>query len=203
MTASQLTHLAELAAYAYPVLMSWLRRGLIYRYCADRGRPVHVTDSDREELAADSDQRLELALETVAKALTFFRDHVLLARRWEVDAGATLTTYFVGSCLLAFQNVFRRWQGERRRWRDSLAVEMINCPEDRGRASYVGVDPQDLVVGTETVLHELRGMPPATRDAAALVLDDHTFTEAAAQLGTTARAIEGRLYRYRQSATGR
>jgi DNA-directed RNA polymerase specialized sigma24 family protein len=127
---------------------------------------------------------------------------VLLTRRWDADAGATLVTYFVGACILSFPNDFLRWQAERRRWQDGLAQEMINCPEDRGLANYPGMDPADLVVGTQTVMRELRGMPTGTQEAAALVLDDLSFAEAAELLGTTERAIEGRLYRYRQSTAG-
>ena len=47
------------------------------------------------------------------------------------------------------------------------------------------------------MIDELSAMPPGTREAAALVIDGASFTEAADQLGTTDRGIEGRLYRYR------
>lgn len=187
----------ELAAYGYPVLLAWLRRGVIFKYCAEKGRPLNPTDTDREVLAESFEERLQLALETVAEALTFFRRYVLLGRRWSFDGGASLTTYFVGSCLFAFPNVFRRWQGEQRRWRQATAMEMLNCPEGRTLASQPGADPADLVAGRDAVVSELSAMPPETRAAAALVIDGATFAEAADQLGTTERGIEGRLYRYR------
>jgi hypothetical protein len=41
-------------------------------------------------------------------------------------------------------------------------------------------------------------MPPDTRDAPALVIDGRSFAETAADLGTTDRAVEGRLYLYRK-----
>jgi len=158
---------------------------------------LNPTDNDREVLAESFDERLQLALETVAEALTFFRRYVLLGRRWSFDGGASLTTYFVGSCLFAFPNVFRRWQGEQRRWRQATAVEMLNCPEGRILANQPGTDPADLVAGRDAVVSELSAMPPETGAAAALVLDGATFAEAADQLSTTERGIEGRLYRYR------
>jgi hypothetical protein len=189
----------ELAAYAYPVLLAWLRRAVIYKYCADRGRPVKPTDADRNALAGSFDERLQLALETVAEALTFFRSYVLNGKRWSYDGGASLTTYFIGSCLFAFPNVFRRWQGEQRRWRQATAIEMLNCPQARGRtlADQPGTDPADLAVGRAVVADALNAMPPDTRAAAALILDDQSFAEAAEHLGTTDRGIEGLLYRYR------
>jgi DNA-directed RNA polymerase specialized sigma24 family protein len=189
----------ELAAYAYPVLLAWLRRAVIFKYCADKGRTVRPTDADRDVLAGSFEERLQLALETVAEALTFFRSYVLRGRHWSYDGGASVTTYFIGSCLFAFPNVFRRWQSEQRRWRQGLAVEMLNCPEGRGRtlADQQGGDPADVVVGRVAVLDALNAMPSGTRDAAALIIDGQSFAEAAEHLGTTDRGIEGRLYRYR------
>jgi hypothetical protein len=188
---------AELAAYGYPVLLAWIRRGVIYTYCMERGRPVKPTDADKEILAESFDDRLDLALETAARALDFFREHVLLVGRWSYEGGATLTTYFVGACLFAFPNVFRRWQGEQRRWRGALAAEARICERDRAITGQPGTDPADVAVGRSVVLEALAQMPPETQAAAALIIDDMSFAEAASLLGTTDRSIEGRLYRYR------
>jgi DNA-directed RNA polymerase specialized sigma24 family protein len=46
-------------------------------------------------------------------------------------------------------------------------------------------------------------MPDKTRQAMALVLAGFTFAEVAEQLGTTERAVEGRLYRYRTERSRR
>ena len=189
----------ELAAYAYTILASWMRRGLIYGHCADRGRPVTATEAERAALAADPDQCEELAMETAAVSLTFFRNRVLLRQCWDVTAGATIATYFVGACLLQFPNVFRRWRREQQRWRDGLAREALHCGAGRGLGDDPAEDPLNVVVNTTTVMEELNRMPQELRNAMALVLDGHTFTEAAAMLGTSPRAIEGRLYRYRQT----
>jgi hypothetical protein len=48
----------ELAAYGYPVLLAWLRRGTIWGHCASRGRKVTPTDAEREVLERDFDERL-------------------------------------------------------------------------------------------------------------------------------------------------
>ncbi|MGA8520261.1 MAG: sigma factor-like helix-turn-helix DNA-binding protein, partial [Pseudonocardiaceae bacterium] len=56
----------------------------------------------------------------------------------------------------------------------------------------------------QTVLNELRGLPPGVKTAvAAVVISDQTFADVADQLGLTERAVEGRLYRYRTEAARR
>jgi hypothetical protein len=206
----------ELAAYGYPVILAWLRRGTIWQYCAERGRPLYPTDAEREILEGQFDERLELALETVAQGLKFFRERVLLAGKWSFDGGATLTTYFIGACLLAFPNEFRRWHAERRRWNLAVTAAVLTSPEGRtvadlpgggpvsacdmvsGRGSGPCSDPADVAAARSVVLGELRSLPHVIRDAAALVIDGMGFAEAGAALGTTDRGIEGRLYRYRK-----
>jgi hypothetical protein len=191
----------ELAAYGYPVILGWLRRGEIWKHCADRGRPLRPTDADRETLASVFDERLELALETVGEALKFFRDRVLRTGRWSHEGGATLTTFFIGACLLVFPTVFRRWQAARQRWSRALASEALHCPEGRTLADLPGTDPADAVASRAAVMSELASMPAGTRATAALVLDGMSFAEAGQSLGMTERAVEGRLYRYRQRRT--
>ena len=61
----------ELAAYGYPVILAWIRRGTIWGHCASRGRKVSPTDAEREILERDFDERLQLALDTTVDALTF------------------------------------------------------------------------------------------------------------------------------------
>jgi len=70
-----------------------------------------------------------------------------------------------------------------------------------GRGAGPCSDPADVTAARSAVLGELRSMPPGTRDAAALVIDGRSFAETAAALGTTDRAVEGRLYRYRKGKT--
>ena len=111
-------------------------------------------------------------METTAKALVFFRDQVLLGKRWNVNAGATVTTYFVGACLLAFPNVFRRWQGEQRRLSRAYAVGKIKCPEGRGLGDHAGADPEDEVVTRMTLIQESGALPPGLREVSAVVADD-------------------------------
>lgn len=196
---------ADLAAYGFPVVRSWVRRGLMFKYCAERGRPVSATDDERLYLMGATDEarddRQELAMETAARALKFFHAHVLLKGRWSYEGGATLKTYYVGACVYAFPNVYNREAAQRRRWKPvggyglDLALEELRW---RPLDPRVDDDPADIVADREIVLGELAGLPPGIRDALTpVVFGDAAFADVAEQLGITERAVEGRLYRYR------
>jgi DNA-directed RNA polymerase specialized sigma24 family protein len=201
---------ADLAAYGFPVVRAWVRRGLMFQYCAERGRPVTLTDEERIYVMSATenarDDRQELAVETVARALEFFHRHVMLKGRWSFEGGATIKTYFVGACVYAFPNVFNRWNGERRRWRPVTDGLDPTLAEQRWRPldPRLADDPADIVADRQTVLNELRELPPHVRDAVTpVVLGDRTFADVAEQLGITERAVEGRLYRYRTEVARR
>jgi len=101
----------EFASYAIAVLMAWMRTGEIFGKCKAKGRPVSGSTSDWSR-----DDRLEIAVETTARALKYFLGEVLVPGKWDHSRGATLKTFFVGACLLQFPNEYDRWAGEQRRW---------------------------------------------------------------------------------------
>lgn len=193
----------ELAAYGIAVIQAWLYRGTIFGLCAQRGRPLPVTDRARELLAASRDERTELALETVAEGIRLFRTRVLLTGGWSVEGGASLKTFFIGACLYAFANVYRRWYGEKHRWQqiNTARYGLTGDLDPTGRQvldGQIGDDPAATVTSRHEVLDQLAAMPPATREVAArVVLRGDSFAEAAQETRTTERAVEGRLYRYR------
>lgn len=205
--------IADLAAYGYPVVRSWLRRGLIFQFCAERGRPVKPTPFDRDHLMTPgaegpaADDRAELALETNARALTFFREHVLLTGAWTVEGGASLNTFYIGGCLFAFPNVYQRWAGERRRAFPTASEDPVESPARPGWSPArmsIDMDPAVSVTAALTVADELNAMPASTRVVAERVLlEGATFAEVGAELGISERAVEGRLYRYRIEAQRR
>ncbi|HEX5996635.1 MAG TPA: hypothetical protein VFY84_15955 [Jiangellales bacterium] len=87
----------ELARYGYAVMLAWIRKGVIFGKCRERGLgglpepPVGaITRPDVAE---------ELAGETVAKSLHYFRENVLLRRQWDPTRGASIKSYFIGQCL--------------------------------------------------------------------------------------------------------
>lgn len=200
----------HLAAYGYPVVRSWLRRGVIYQFCTQQGRPARVTAADRLHLSDTTgeanDDRAQLPIETNARALRFFEEHALRGRGWSYEGGASLRTYYVGACLFAFPNVLQRWSGERRR---SIAphqdLELPVAPQQWSAVSAgIDLDPALAVTSAMTVHDALAAMPASTREVAEqVVLGGASFAEVAATLGVTERAVEGGLYQYRSELTRR
>ncbi|GAA2696905.1 MULTISPECIES: RNA polymerase sigma factor [Actinosynnema] len=183
----------ELAAYALPVIRAWIRRGEIFTRTGGIGRPLTVTDPDRQALL-DVDERIGLACETVARALTLFHRRALAGTGWSAQGGASLTTYFVGACVAEFPTVFRAWQRERARWAPTTA----SAPPAAGDHGPVAQDPAVEVVTREEVMGILARMPDKVRQILSLMaLRGDTQAEVARELGLTERAVEGRLYRHR------
>jgi DNA-directed RNA polymerase specialized sigma24 family protein len=106
----------ELARYALQVMLAWIGKGVIFAQCAQRGIRGLRSEYD-EDTRLTPDDIEELASETVARALRSFHRSALVGGRWTLDGGATLKTYFIGTCLYEFANAYRLWTRERNKWR--------------------------------------------------------------------------------------
>lgn len=98
----------ELTRYAMSVRRAWMYTGRIFKLTAARGHTLYPTDAELEDLHCSSDTREGLAAMTVSAALPRFRQQALIDGGWSVEGGASLGTYFMGACLYAFPNEFRR-----------------------------------------------------------------------------------------------
>ncbi|GAA0939755.1 hypothetical protein [Virgisporangium aurantiacum] len=184
---------ADLIAYGIPVLQSWMYSGHIFKLTAGRGYPLAPTPDELEELSNDLQVREELANMTVALALPRFRE-ALLRGGWRVDGGASLTSYFMGTCLSVFPNEFRSHRAARTRWRRAHRLEATYL------APAAGCDPgPDVVVpGTLEICDNLAHLDHLTAAVVALRLDGHSHGETAELLDLpSARVVEGILYRWR------
>ncbi|MEV5546629.1 hypothetical protein AB0L35_10975 [Streptomyces sp. NPDC052309] len=190
----------ELARYGISVLRGWMHSGYIFRLTAERGFGLSPHELELEDLSQDSELREELATMTVASALPSFRQRALVEGRWSHEGGASITTYFMGACLYAFPNEFRRHRAAEERHRRAL---------QRQRAVHEDVvhplSTCEDVAGRERVLEELRSIrDPRARAAVALTIDGYTQEEIRQLLDErSARAIEGLLYRWRGKARRR
>lgn len=190
----------EFAAYGIATMMAWMRTGEIVKQCKVKGRPLPALGG----LVAGQwtrDDRLEIAIETTARALRFFINEVLRPGKWDHRRGATLKTFFVGSCLLQFPNVFDLWAGEQKRWGQVNAAEpATEDATDMLRRDACWSDPTcEIVIRDQITKAALDGIAdPRTRSAAHLVMLGYTFAEAGAMVGLSAAAVEGRLYRLRR-----
>jgi hypothetical protein len=190
----------EFAAYGIAVQMAWMRTGEIARQCKARGRPVPVGSMAAGHWSRDD--RLEIASETTARALKFFVEDVLKPRRWDYLRGATLKTFFIGSCLLQFPNVFDQWMRERDRWARTHDPDAQIEDADTLRRDTRWSDPTgETAISRQVAREALDGITdPCTREAARLVALGCSFAEAGQQVGLSAAAVEGRLYRLRRRA---
>ena len=183
----------ELARYGVSVLSGWMCSGYVFQLAARRGFALRPTAAELNELHCDADLRQELAVMIVAVALPSFREHALVGGGWRADGGARLTTYFLGACLTAFPNEFRKHRSARQRRASEVTDE--DAAASRTAAS---ADPAELVVGTMHVREELARMDKRTRAMVALRMDGYRQDEIAEMLGeSSVRAVEGVLYRWR------
>jgi hypothetical protein len=184
----------SLARHGLAVIKPWIRTGYIFERCAARrvrGLPSPMP------LSWSAEDIEELALDTVARGIAIFDRDALRKGQWRPDGGASLSTYFIGTCLFAFAEVYRRrytdWQRQVRA--EAAAHHELVFLED-------SPDVADLVVDYDTVTNFLVATTPDRRMrlVAYLHYEGHTHAEIAAALadGTTARAVEGMLYRYRK-----
>jgi DNA-directed RNA polymerase specialized sigma24 family protein len=124
----------ELAAYGIAVVTAWLRYGQMFKLCAAHDRPVGPRPQTWTE-----DDIAGLADETVTAALIDFRRRALAGDGWEYsEDAASLKTYFAAGCVLAFPNVYRKWERAEQRWRslhdfretfEDVPAEAVGTPD--------------------------------------------------------------------------
>jgi hypothetical protein len=183
----------ELTRYAMSVLRAWMYTGRIFKLTAARGHVLYPTDAELEDLHRNSDARDGLAAMTVAVALPKFRERALVGGGWSAEAGASLSTYFMGACLYDFPNEFRRdrVQKEKRQREDSREPEAKIDPG-------IITDPAVLVTGDIRVREDLARAPKREAAIVALTVDGYSQEEIKEILGAkSARAVEGVLHRWR------
>lgn len=199
--------IAVLVPYALPVMKSWLRRGTIFTRCAERGRPLSPTDAHRERLRTSIDDRDELAGETIAEALALFARLGATGKGWTLAGGASLATFFIGTCVACYPTVWRRWVAEQHDDHLGGHLELADLLDHAARRVLdprVDADPADTAAGRDLVRTTLATMDEPLRHIAdQLVLHGASLVEIAARTGTTPGAIEQRLRRHRNELTRR
>jgi DNA-directed RNA polymerase specialized sigma24 family protein len=180
----------ELVGYGVDTIGGWVRSGRIYKECRNRGVRGLPGENRRRLSPQDIADLTEL---TVAEAICAYRA-VLCRGGWSPERGTSLTTFFIGQCLLQFPSAYRRWQKETRpaHW------VYLDCDD----GSPVDIeDPTDVIeaaIGRLDDASHLRGLDDRTRRVVTLRMDGYTEREIGEQLAMTPRAVEGVLYRYRR-----
>lgn len=177
-----------LVEYGWSVMRAWIVTGRVFVRCREKGLGGDELAPPVDGLARDD--ALELADETVAEALVNFRDHVLAAGRWDASRGASLTTFFVGNCLLRFVNVYRKWGAARRR-------EILTYKAGFDLVDFD--DPATVVTANERVVELLaREHDLLNRAIVQLTADNYGVDEIAELVGMSSKQVESRLYRTRK-----
>ena len=170
----------------------------IFAECVKRGiylpeAPLDWSDDDQADVVQD----------TVHNGVRRFHRRALVERGWLVEGGSTLSSYFIGTCVYCFADVFRAWHDREdllRMARYELTPQLGDAPPLIYRSSFDhDIASSHTAVQILSTLRE--GGKELTAQILALLADGCTYQEVAEVLpeaGTT-RAIEGRLYRLRQS----
>jgi hypothetical protein len=176
----------ELARYGIAVIGGWMRGGLIFAKCRDRGLGGLIGPGR----PFDDDEIEELTGETVSNALVHFRRDVLIPHKWDYRKGATVRTYFVGQCLIRFANVYRRWHGNEIRNRYHLTGDNAALDVFSPRIP----NPDQPAVDRTVALEVISGIKdPRVRKAMFLTADGWTQAEIADELGVTEKTVERML----------
>lgn len=182
----------RLASYGFQVLSAWIHRGDIFARCASRGIRG-LPDSGGWLTWSDADID-DLVQDCVVHALSKFRRDALAGRGWRSDGGASLTTYFAGTCVYSFATVYRNHHRARQRHAGTLDAVRRHPP------ASVEPDIAEAVAGQAAADALLATIPdPRLRMIVRLTADGHSQAEISHLLadGTTPRAVEAQLYRYR------
>ena len=194
----------DLWLYALPVIKAFLKRNhmgrLLQRYVPERS--FTMRSEDMVVLANSYDERTELALDIIAKAVEDFRNKAVTPGKheWKPSMhGASLRTYFIGTCALVYPRVYKKWSKTRKGKLDLVASHYeINFDDIGGIIARDLADPA-AVAGIRADLKQLIDVAtPTTKLILGLLAQDMTQVRIAAELGLTVKAVNSRLAHFRE-----
>ncbi|MFK4070669.1 RNA polymerase sigma factor [Streptomyces sp. NPDC029674] len=183
----------RLATYGYSTLRRLIRAQRIYDQCRGVQPPIAPTSDDLEVLRRSSDERHVLAGETLLTALA---DWDKIWSTWDRDKGASRETYFVRAMILRFPRAFEKWQAGRRHQPLARGLRDLAPTGPAARATWT--DPALDAIARDTLHRVVRTAGPELRTMLALVVEGYPHSAIADRLRISARAVEGRLHRFRK-----
>ncbi|MFD8614651.1 hypothetical protein [Streptomyces sp. NPDC059631] len=186
----------RLMDYGWRTVSKWTASGEIFDHASRAGRPVtaHMTTPDW-----NADDRAEVATDTVIAGLDLFHEHGLVRGRWNPAGGASLSTYFVGASIRSFRTVYTRWF--RVRQIGQLELALPTADEESAAREIPDQRATDPFYAAATHEEIKRILPYITdtkvRKGLALRAQGYTQQQAAAEVGLTEKALEGRIGRLR------
>lgn len=190
----------DLWLYAWPVLKAFIRTArmnqLLRRY--DPSRFVAVRPEDQVVLRSSEEERDALAIDVIGRAIKDFDRTAIAGRKWSPTGGASLRTYFIGTCALNFQRAYKKWSKSRGNKLDRVARKH-NIDLERVAEDVAALTPDLATHAAQRIaVSELIKMAqPQTKVILGLIMQDLTFVQIAAVLGLTTGAVEQRMRRFR------
>ncbi|SEQ53329.1 RNA polymerase sigma-70 factor, ECF subfamily [Lentzea xinjiangensis] len=179
----------QLLARGLQIVARLVSSGAMFSRCGQQGRYLQRQDIPPQEAE-------ELASDAVFEGFVYFRDRGLLGKEWSVDHELPLTEYFVNACVLAFPNVYRRWQTRVNGWQDVRLVDTLASLEN----VVAEGTPEDAVIEQQAVDAAFAALSEDSRRLLFLHDQGYSHAEIGELLRLTPRAVEGRIRRARLSA---
>ncbi|RZU46690.1 hypothetical protein EV385_6767 [Krasilnikovia cinnamomea] len=192
------TFINDLARYGHAVIRVWIHTGEAYRRAFELGRPVSHAHRPRHPVLPDDASALaDLA---VTFGLKLFIKKGLMQGQWQADGGASLRSYFIGSCLLTLSNACRSWKPDSP---DQSAVPydvVDDIPTQRA-----GDDPERVVLLRSIIAGLLEEESPVDKLILRLRAVGYTEGEVAEIVGegATAKSVEHKIARARRRISRR
>ncbi len=189
---------SRLMEYGWLTINKWTGTGEIFAHARRAGRPIplHMTAPDW-----DADDRSEVATETVVAGLDLFLEHGLIRGKWNPSGGASLSTYFVGASIRSFRTVYMRWFRSVQMGQAELDLppsDPDGAPSDRDIPDQRATDPFYAAATHDEIKRILPYITDTkVRRGLALRALGYTQQQAAAEVGLSEKALEGRIGRLR------
>lgn len=186
---------ADLWEFGWFALRGMIREGTITH--VETGHPHRsMSPADRQVLHESSEQRELVVLDALEIAVPCFLDH-LRAGRWRPERGASMATYFIGTCASGFWRAYDRWT--RVRVHELMLLDNLRLEPPAGAGTS---DEIRFVELRESLRPLFEAATFEERIICAGILRDLSHAEIGRDLGISARAVEGRLHRLRRRARG-
>ncbi|MFS8102992.1 hypothetical protein LFM09_38275 [Lentzea alba] len=181
--------LRRLLGYGVTIVTNLVESGAMFARCGKQGHHLHRQHVPAHEVD-------ELVNDAVWEGFVFFRDKGVLGEQWTAGHGQPVNEYFINACVLAFPNVYRRWQTRVNGWRD---VQLLDSWA-RLEQVVAGGAPEDLVMARQAVDAVFAELSEDSRTLLFLQDQKYSHAEIAEFMRITPRAVEARLRRVRLAA---
>jgi hypothetical protein len=194
----------DLWLYALPVVKAFLKKNhmgrLLQRYVPERAFAIRA--EDMVVLAHSYDERTELALDIIGAAVEDFRNKAVTPGKseWKPSMrGASLRTYFIGTCALVYPRAYKKWSKTRKGKLDLVASHYeINFDEIGGIIARDLADPAVVAVIRADLKKLIDAATPTTKLILGLLAEDLTQVQIADELNLSVKAVNSRLAHFRK-----